>query len=165
MNRKAKLDLSAGFLLGTIFSPLGAIFLGVGISVAVIVGDHEAAMLGLIFSGLGAVFLGIGLICLGFALRKKRRQDALLQAGRYVWGEIADYQYNYNVSVNGRHAFVLMVRYFDPNGVIHFFKSRNLYKYSYTELIGQKVKVYVDERNYDNYYVSLEELPIMAVEH
>lgn len=165
MDRKAKIDFSAPFLIGAIFSLLGGIFLVVGICVGVLSNDEDAAMLGWMFGGFGVFFLGIGLICLVVALRKKRRQDALVQAGRYVWGEISDYQFNYNVSVNGRHAIVLMVRYFDPNGVVHFFKSRNLYKYSYTELIGQRVKVYVEEGNYDHYYVSLEEMPVIAVEH
>lgn len=165
MERKVKLDISAPLIVGAVFALIGAIFLVLGVVLGASVETEDAVVLRLVFAGIGGLFFVIGVIFLAFVIRKKQRQDALVRTGRYVWGEIADYRYNYNIHVNGRYAIILMVRYFDPYGTVHYFKSRNLYNYGYTELIGQKVKVYFDGSNFNRYYVDLDERLLNAVEH
>lgn len=164
MEKKAKLDKGAFFIIGLIYAVLGSIFLALGIILAIVVSD-DARLIGLIFGGIGSLFFVLGIVFLGITWNKKRRASKLLQSGRYIWGEIAEYRFNYNVYVGNRSPVILLVRYVDPYGTTHIFKSGNVYLSFCESLVGQKVKVYVEENNFNHYYVDVDGLASNVVEH
>lgn len=163
MEKKAKLGWSALRIIGTIYTGLGGFFLALGVSLIVLLPD-EARLVGMIFTPLGGVLFVLGVIFLAIEGWKKRRMDALVEAGRFVWAEIIDSTCNYNVQVGSRHPYQLIARYTDGRGVNHLFRSQNVYSCGAADLVGKTVKVYVDE-NYKHYYVDAEPLLGSYIEH
>lgn len=163
MEKKAKLGWSALGIIGAIYTPLGGVFLLVGLSLWALL-PEDAKLIGMIFTPIGGIFFLLGAIFLGVEYRNKKRMDALVEAGRFVWAEIIDSTCNYNVRVGSRNPYQLIVRYTDGRGVNHLFRSRNVYSSGAADLVGKMVKVYTDE-NFKHYYVDAEPLLGSYVEH
>ena len=165
MEKKARIGQSALLIIGIIYTALGGTFVILGIALAALLRDSDAFMVGLIFGGIGAIFLILGIIFLIVELCKKKRSDALLASGHYVLGEVVDIAANINVNVNGRYPYHIIVQYIDPHGVRHIFRSPGLRIFRDPELLGKKVKVYVENDNFKHYYVDVDEILPKYVEH
>ena len=76
-----------------------------------------------------------------------------------------DISQNYNVSVNGRHPFVVSCKYEAVDGTVHIFKSRYLYFNPEPLLKNNVVHVYVDNNSFKKYYVDIDEVLPTIVEH
>lgn len=167
-NKKAKVGVNAIFIVGLIFTIIGAIFLVLGIILGIglrrEIGFESIAFL-FSFGGMGLLFfcLGIGFL-LGIG-KYKRNAQRLLDNGNYVIAEIFDISQNYNVSVNGRHPFVVSCKYEAMDGAVHIFKSRYLYFNPEMLLKNNVVRVYVDNNNFKKYYVDIDEVLPTIVEH
>ena len=159
MNPKVKMEKDAAFIFGMVLGILGGIFLALGILFGVLLGS-EGLLACLVFVGVGGVFFLIGLLCLRSCRKKQRRMQKLLEEGRYLWGEIVECAPNLQISVNGRHPTIATARYLAPDGTEHLFQSRNLYHWRPENggLLHQRVKIYIEDGNMDNYYVVVEEL-------
>ena len=165
MEKKARIGQSALLIIGIIYTALGGTFVILGIALAALLRDSDAFMVGLIFGGIGAIFLILGIIFLIVELCKKKRSDALLASGHYILGEVVDIAANINVNVNGRYPYHIIVQYIDPHGVRHIFRSPGLRIFRDPELLGKKVKVYVEDDNFKHYYVDVDEILPKYVEH
>ena len=165
MEKKARIGQSALLIIGIIYTALGGTFVILGIALAALLRDSDAFMVGLIFGGIGAIFLILGIIFLIVELCKKKRSDALLASGHYILGEVVDFAANINVNVNGRYPYHIIVQYIDPHGVRHIFRSPGLRIFRDPELLGKKVKVYVENDNFKHYYVDVDEILPKYVEH
>ena len=165
MEKKARIGQSALLSIGIIYTALGGTFVILGIALAALLRDSDAFMVGLIFGGIGAIFLILGIIFLIVELCKKKRSDALLASGHYILGEVVDIAANINVNVNGRYPYHIIVQYIDPHGVRHIFRSPGLRIFRDPELLGKKVKVYVENDNFKHYYVDVDEILPKYVEH
>ena len=156
MNPKVKMEKDAAFIFGMVLGILGGIFLALGILFGVLLGS-EGLLACLVFVGVGGVFF---LLCLRSCRKKQRRMQKLLEEGRYLWGEIVECAPNLQISVNGRHPTIATARYLAPDGTEHLFQSRNLYHWRPENggLLHQRVKIYIEDGNMDNYYVAVEEL-------
>ncbi|HIV20326.1 MAG TPA: hypothetical protein IAC82_13590 [Candidatus Merdivicinus intestinigallinarum] len=157
-------ETSVFTIIGAIYLILGCIFLVLGgvLSLAV---SEDGVMIGTIFGGIGGIFALLGAIFLFVEHRKEKQIQRLLEGGRYIEGEIVDFQTNYNVSLNNRHPIIVIVRYQDLNGVAHIFKSRSLRWYPDPAVIGQTVKVYVEDDSFQKYYVDMSEVLSQTIEH
>ena len=164
MEAKAKWNLGAPLIIGGVFSFVGAVFFLIGVLLRIYSLDPDAGLISLVFIPLGAVFLVLGIVFLAATVSKKRQQDRLIAAGRYIWGEVTEFVPNYSVQVNGRHPRIALVRYEDANG-IHIFRSRNLYRYPDSSAAGRKVKVYIGSDRYDPYYVDIDPVLPRVIEH
>ena len=165
MEKKARIGQSALLIIGIIYTALGGTFVILGIALAALLRDSDAFMVGRIFGGIGAIFLILGIIFLIVELCKKKRSDALLASGHYILGEVVDIAANINVNVNGRYPYHIIVQYIDPHGVRHIFRSPGLRIFRDPELLGKKVKVYVENDNFKHYYVDVDEILPKYVEH
>lgn len=165
MEKKARIGRSALLIIGIIYTALGGTFVILDIALAALLRDSDAFMVGLIFGGIGAIFLILGIVFLIVELCKKRRSDALLASGHYILGEVVDIAANINVNVNGRYPYHIIVQYIDPHGVRHIFRSPGLRIFRDPELLGKKVKVYVENDNFKHYYVDVDEILPKYVEH
>ena len=165
MEKKARIGRSALLIIGIIYTALGGTFVILGIALAALLESSDGLMIGLIFGGIGGIFLILGIIFLVVEIRKKKRSDALLASGHYILGEVVDIAANINVNVNGRYPYYIIAQYIDPHGVRHIFKSPSLRIFRDPELIGKKVKVYVENDNFKHYYVDVDEILPKYVEH
>lgn len=165
MERKAKRGISAFFLLGVIYGVLGAFFVILGVCLWFFSADLEAQLVGGIFGGIGSVFFLLGIVFLALEFAKQHRANRLIAAGRYIWGEIVDFAPNYNIRINNRNPYVIMVRYLDAKGVAHIFRSPNLRIYPDRAIIGSQVKVYIQDETFMHYYVDLEGVLPRVIEH
>lgn len=166
MDRKSKTGPNALLIVGSIFTVLGALFVAIGlITYCALKGDEAAVLLLLIFGGIGLIFFVLGVIFLIVVLKKKLRNDRLLESGNYVMAQIMEVVLNYNVEVNGRHPYNVRCSYQDSCGNGHIFKSRDLF-FDPTNLFkDQMVRVYVDGENYRHYYVDIDEILPNVIEH
>ena len=164
MEKKARSGQSALLTIGIVYAALGGTFVILGAALAALLRDDRWAI-GLIFGGTCGVFLVPGIIFLIVELCKKKRSDALLASGRYIIGEVVDIAADINVKINRRHPYYIIVQYLDPHGLRHIFKSPSLRIFRDPELIGKKVKVYVESGNFKHYYVDVDEILPRYVEH
>lgn len=165
MEKKVRFSWGALMIIGLVYTILGTVFTVLGIVLACILEQSEERMIGLIFGGIGVLFLVLGIVFLILELRKKRRAEKLLEAGRYVWGEVVDCVPNFSVRINGRHPYMVMVQYVDAGGTRHLFRSNSSMKYRNAALCGRKVKVYVEDDSFHHYYIDLEEETSNVIVH
>lgn len=134
-------------ILGLIFTPLGLIFLIVGVAVTrsgAVEPDERLAFL-ICFVGMGAAFFLAGLILLGLDLRRRARQRAAYEGGHFVMGKIAGTKVHTGVNMFGTHPRSVEVHYTDPDtGVVHVYDSRYFYIHVEDLLTGDEVPVYID---------------------
>ncbi len=165
MERKAKLGFGVPEIVSLVFGILAVAYLGLGIGLQALGADGEDREVGLIFAILGAGFAVATLILLGVSLRKRSIANRLLNQGRYVWGEVAQIECCYNMRVNGRHPYVLLVRHQDSLGNIHTFRSRPLPHYPDQSVVGRQVKIYYEEPDFRHYYLDVDGILPKVIEH
>ena len=163
MVEKKKTGLGGLGIAGLILGFMGTDYLILGVCLWMNL-EEEVCIIGIIFTAVGGLLLLLALIFLMIVLKKHRNTQKLVEAGRYIWGDVVDCVPNYNVRVNGRHPYRLIVQYRDAMGTIHIFKSRDIYTYIVPAALNRKVKVYVSE-DYKQYYVDAEDALALIVEH
>ena len=152
MADSVKGSISALWIIGLVYSALGALFVVLGIVLALVL--EEGLLFCVIFGGIGMVFLILGIIFLAVEYGKRKNAERLIASGRYVWGTIADWRVNRSIEVCGRHPIVLLVRYVDGRGQEHIFRSSSLRIDGGPQLLGKQVRVYYGDPDFRNYYVA-----------
>lgn len=152
MADSVKGSISALWIIGLVYSALGALFVVLGIVLALVL--EEGLLFCVIFGGIGMVFLILGIIFLAVEYGKRKNSERLIASGRYVWGTIADWRVNRSIEVCGRHPIVLLVRYVDGRGQEHIFRSSSLRIVGGPQLLGKQVRVYYGDPDFRNYYVA-----------
>lgn len=146
-------------IIGWIFTPMGLLFVPLGLALARYAagdGNERLAFL-LSFTGMGAVFLAVGLLLLGLDLRRRHRQRAAYEGGYCVTAKIAGFRTNTRVNVNGRHPETVECHYTDPaTGIVHVYESRYLYHRVEDLLTSGEVPVYLDRMNPDVGFVDID---------
>lgn len=165
MDHKIKLGLSASQIVAIIFGVMGLIYLPLGVGMLSASIDAEEKSAAICFAILGGGFLTAALFLFVYSIFQKRRIQKMVDAGTYVWGEVTDIVPNYNVRINSRNPFMLLVRYQDRTGNIHIFHSQNLKTYPDRSVIGKQVKVYYENETYKHYYVDAENVLPKVIEH
>lgn len=165
MERKAKMECDALFVVGIIFSIVGPALLVAGVSAFLAVHSEENIIFLIVYGSTGLIFLVIGLVFLVIKIRKKQRCSRLLQAGSYVMAEIMETKINYHVRVNGRSPYVVECQYRDMFGNVHIFKSRCLYFNPEPLFRDRMVRVYVEGDDYKHYYVDIDEVLPQVIRH
>lgn len=156
MEKKIKSGMNVMLILGTVFSALGLLYTVIGLGVG-IAQPEAGKVFPLVFGGLGLVFLALGLAFLGREFSKRRKLQALVNAGRYVWGSVVNMDYDTHIRINDRNPQVAIVQY-SYGGQQHYFTSRHLPRYCSDALIGQQVKIYCNAPDFSCYYVDMEPL-------
>lgn len=152
MADSVKGSISALWIIGLVYSALGALFVVLGIVFALVL--EEGLLFCVIFGGIGMVFLILGIIFLAVEYGKRKNAERLIASGRYVWGTIADWRVNRSIEVCGRHPIMLLVRYVDGRGQEHIFRSSSLRIVGGPQLLGKQVRVYYGDPDFRNYYVA-----------
>lgn len=166
MERKVKLGLTPAGIVSIVFGVLGLIYFILGMTLGIFPADEEDLTVGIFFAILGGVFLLIALIIFLCTVFRKKHLQTIVEAGRYLWGEIVDILPNYNVQANSSSgAYVILVRYTDRHGRIHIFRSPVQKTYPDRSVIGKQVKVYYENDSFKNYYVDLEGVLPPVIEH
>lgn len=164
MNRKRKFEWDALFIVSLVFLIIGTVFTILGaafrINLRVLVNSPASVgalhILQLIFLVLGLSFLVVGVLCAVMKIKKNNMIDRVISEGYSVMATIVSVDYNYSVTVNGRHPSVLECHYQDPStGLMHVFMSKDIYL-NPQELVGTEIRVYVDRTDYSRYYVDVE---------
>ena len=157
--KKVKVGMGAGLIIGIVFSLIGVTFLPLGIILHQTEVDITERVIFLFtFGGIGIIFLFIGILFLILMLKKKKDAQKLLDNGQYVIAEICEITPNYTVRINGKHPYVIQCKYETIDGTVHIFKSRNLFFNPESMLRSTSVKVYTDRVNYKTYYVDIDEI-------
>ena len=148
MSERKNYGWSALGILGMIFTPMGAIFLTLGVLLWHFrVGeDPEDPMIFLaVFGGMGAIFLLLGLGLLLADVHRRAQQRRADEGGYYVMAKISGFRSQENVRVNRSTPQVLECHYTDPaTGVVHVYHSRYLYTDVSDLLLSDQVPVYLD---------------------
>ena len=150
------------FWLGLPYAIIGGVFAVIGLTVAVLAQEW---IFGLCFGGIGLIFLILGIIFLRRESRKRQTAKQLFESGRYIWGEVIELIPNYNVRINNRHPYIAKVRYVDAVGMVHIFKSPDIFQYLDQTVLHKQVKIYVEDDRYDRYYVDMDEILFKVQEH
>jgi hypothetical protein len=87
--------------------------------------DQPWWILPLIFGVLGVIFGGLGWTCILVALRKIRAELYLVRTGSVAEGKITGFEFNYQVSINGRHPQYFNYHY-EADGKRHEGRSPDL---------------------------------------
>ncbi len=146
-----KYGWTAKGIIGMIFSPMGLLFLTLGILFwhFKIGDDPEAPEIFLYtFGGMGAVFLIVGLVLLLMDIRRRALLRRAYESGHYVMAQIAGINEQKNVNMNGRYPNTVECHYTDPDtGIVHIYYSRYLYINVSDLLQSDQVPVYIDRMN------------------
>lgn len=165
MEHRIKLGITPAGIVTIVFGILGVIYFFLGIMLTQLPADAEDHSAGIAFTVLGGVLLAATLFLLVYTVFQRKRLQKIVNAGNYIWGEVIEIVPNYNVRVNNRNPFILMVRYQDRYGNIHIFRSGNLKNYPDHSVIGKQVKIYYEDESYKHYYIDLEGVLPKVIEH
>ncbi len=163
--RKIKSGWTGLRIVSLTFAIIGVSYIIVGTAVGGLGINQEAVIFGYTFSGMGAVFLVVGAVCYSLEIRKKRRDQRLLNSGQYILAEISEITMNYAVRINRRYPYIVKCRYQDRNGCIHTFRSRNLNFDPAPLLRDSMVRIYVEGDNFKHYYMDIDSILPTVIEH
>ncbi len=167
-DKKVKVGINATSIVGIVFSIMGAVFLVLGIVIGIGLRKElgvESVIFTFSFGGMGLLFFVLGISFLIALGKKKKTAQRLLDNGNYIIAEICDISRVYNVQVNGQCPYVISCKYEAMDGTVHVFKSRYLYYNPESLLKNNVVRVYVDNDNFKNYYVDIDEVLPKIVNH
>ena len=165
MDRKIKLGITPAEICGIVFGGLGIIYFALGMGLLHSTPHSENYDSGVVFSIMGSGFLLATIIIAICSFVKRRKLQRIFSEGRYLWGEITDIIPNFNVRVNGRNPYNILVRFIDRHGNIHTFRSTNLNKHPDRSIVGKQVKVFYENESYKHYYIDLEGVLPTVIEH
>ena len=161
-NKKINLGTSALDIISIIYIIIGSVLLIIGLVITKFSFSNPENVTGspllflFIFGGIGSVFLILGIIFLIVRIKKRNKIKELVASENCVYAVITGFSENYNLTVNGRHPYVIECSYTDSNGTMHIFKSRNLFFNPIDIVTDMNVPVYVSPDNYKNYYVDID---------
>ena len=115
----------------------------------------------LVMAGIGFAMMIGAMIPFILMINKKKKRNNLLQNGYTLEATVTDIFLNHNLSVNGRHPYVVYCTYEDIySGVQHRFKSENLWVDPEPFIqLGSTLRVYVGSHNdFSTYYVDVESI-------
>ena len=116
-----------------------------------------------ILGGLGAVFALVGGIILAVRAAGRRREAELRLHGRRVQARFQAVERNTSLEVNGNHPWRIVCQWQDPTtGLLHLFKSRNLWFDPTPYVKVQELTVFVDPRKPKRHFVDVSFLPRLA---
>lgn len=112
----------------------------------------------------GGIFFIIGMCIMLPPIIKTKMQNKVKQYGELINAEIDDIDINYSMSVNGRHPYVIVCSWKDPNsGELYQFRSNNLWFDPEKLLEGRKtLEVYVDMQKPKKYYVDTSQIEALV---
>jgi len=114
----------------------------------------------LIFVILGSVFATIGTVFIVISIKKKNIQKRLKASNYVIQANIDSFDLNMNLTVNGRHPFILIASAISPyDGKTYKFKSESIWNdltLSFEKYNIKTVPVYVNPKNYKEYYVDID---------
>lgn len=113
-----------------------------------------------IFAVLGIIFFGVGMTLIISSIRRKARKKKVRENGRALYATVDEINRSRNVTVNGRHPYVVFCSYRDDyKDITYRFKSDYLWVNPEPVItVGSTIKVYVEADNYKNYYVDAESM-------
>lgn len=166
MNHKVKTGSLATKILGSVFSILGFCFLSV-VAILLLTGvaKKEGYFICIPFLAVGGTFFLIGICFLIWEIKNKKMVKRLIENGNFIWAQITEVAPNYNVTVNGRHPYIVYCQFQDVEGTVHIFKSRDINFDPQTLFKSEQVRVYVDNNNYKKYFVDIDEILPNVVTH
>jgi len=113
----------------------------------------------IVFFCIGVGMMVAALIPLFIAANSNKKRDYLKQNGYTIEATVSEINMNYNLTVNGRHPYVIYCIYEDIySGVQHRFKSGNIWNNPEPIIQqGTVLKVYVNSHSdFSKYYVDVE---------
>ena len=158
METKAKWNWNVPAIIGSVFSFMGIVYIGISIFLFIAPADAEAVAVRTVFLPLGLVLFCVGIVFLLHAASKKRQADQLIADGRYVWATVTELREIRSINGFRGHPWVIQAQYADAYGQSYFFQSRHLYRKPDTSIVGKSVKVYIQGSNYTCYYMDPEPL-------
>lgn len=104
---------------------------------------------------MGIVFAAVGIVPAVRSVIKRQDGERLMQEGRRLEGVVESFIQNYNISINGRHPYIIICIWQDMyQDVIYRFKSENLWTNPQPVFqVGDRIDIYVQGDNYKKYYV------------
>ena len=162
METRAKWDINAPLIIGITFLFMGIVYLGISIVLFLCPTDAEGIAVRSVFLPLGLVLFFAGFVLLLRAAVKKHRADQLIADGRYIWATVTELREIRTINGLRGHPCVLLAQYTDPQGQIHFFQSRCLYRKPVGSVLEKTVKVYIQGGNYTCYYMDAEPLLVRS---
>ena len=167
---KKKMGWTAFGLIGSIFAPIGLLFVSLGAGLGLISNirwrtPDEQMVFTALFCGIGGVFLVLGLIFLAIDLRRRYLLRRAYVSGNCVEAEIlgvveprgenvfsgrtpvAQAEASRNEQIAFSRPRVLEAAWTDANGVVHIYRSRYLRTNVEKLLKSKTVPVYIDRYN------------------
>lgn len=123
------------------------------------VGDGSSTGL-ILFVVLGGIFGLVGVGMITSQVIKKTKRKKVMAFNNIIQANITSFDINNNVTVNGRHPYILIATVMSPyDGLIYTFKSDSIWN-DMTPLFQNynitTVPVYVNPQNYKEYYVDID---------
>lgn len=106
----------------------------------------------------GVVFSAVGLIPMLISVKKKGKNQKLMESGTRIAAKVIGFDYNENFAVNGHHPYIIEVEYLSENGERHRFRSGNVWDPIGEEILGHDVDVYFEPGNMDKYFVDVDSI-------
>lgn len=104
----------------------------------------------------GAIFVLVSLILYYISAATDKKKDYLMKTGTPVETEYQNTQINRHVSVNSQCPYNILTVGADLQGQKRTFKSANIWSNPERHLTkGQKIKVYLDPKNSQKYWVDI----------
>jgi|GEM_PF-2661326 len=147
------------WITGLIFSPMGAIFLGVGLFIWLTQEPHmdwdEYLALTITFGGMGAIFLCVGLGLLLGHYAKRKRMRTLMREGACYDAEVVNAYFG-SVQANYQPGVILECKYVDTQGATRLVKSGTLWRVGMLRKPEEyRARVWVDHYNPKKYFVEV----------
>ena len=123
------------------------------------VGQDAINIAGGLFGGI--LSLGLGIFLFYPEYKKWKKKKDLLEFGNYIYAVVDSVEKELKISVgkNKEHPYIVYCTYTDEvTGMKYKFKSDTFWLDPYPKIkVGTKIKVYVDDAEFINHYVSIEE--------
>lgn len=109
------------------------------------------------------VFGGLGLTFLSRLRRQAQRREELVAGGYFETASVLRCEPVYSVTIGSRHPYVVVCR-LERDGVLHEYKSEMLSQEPGL-MPGDPVRVYLDRRDDNSYYVDVETAAPTIIRH
>ena len=155
--RKNKI-ISVAPILAITFGIMGGFYTILGYCLSRSLADPDAMLTGQIFVVIGLCMLLAAMIVFICHRNRKNQIAQLVENGQYIWCRVVDIVPNTAVTFNNQHPYIVLCQYTDHCDHTHQFKSCSLRFAPDRRIIGQQVRVYYQNENFQPYYVELSRL-------
>ena len=157
MKKPVKHDITADLMCGIGFTATGALFCALTVILFDALMSPDNLPYSLMVPALGLLLLVVGIGLLVTVIKSRRSIEAVVEEGRYIWGEIIRLVPDESVTVNNRCTYRAEVLTKDFRGNGCCFYSTNLGTTYKNDLLGKRVKVYIKDGS-GSYYVDMDSL-------